>query len=78
MLLQFYLMLASPSSLTWEVRVVFFEFHDGQASVRRALLSGDSSCMYSTTAGCSSVGQALACSWVMGLIPAGGRNLFNP
>ena len=45
MLFQFYLMLASPSSLTLAVRVMFFELcvHDGQAPVRRAMLSGDSS-----------------------------------
>ena len=37
-------MQASPSS----VRVMFFELcvHDGQASVRRAMLYGDSSCYY--------------------------------
>ena len=47
MLHQFYLMLASPSSLTLEVRVMFFELcvHDGQALVRRAMLSSDSSCL---------------------------------
>ena len=38
-------MLASPS-LALEVRVMFFELyvHDGQAPVRRPMLSGDSSC----------------------------------
>ena len=48
MLLQFYLNLASLSSLTLRVRAMFFELcvHDGQAPVRRALLSGDSSCLY--------------------------------
>ena len=45
-LFQFYSMLASPSSLTLVVRVMFFELcvHDWQAPVRRAMLSGDSSC----------------------------------
>ena len=40
MLLQFYSMLASPFSLTLEVRVMFFELcvHDGQAQVRQSNL----------------------------------------
>ena len=43
---KFYSMLASPSSLTLEVRVMFFELcvHDGHAPVMRSMLSGDSSC----------------------------------
>ena len=46
MLLQFYSMQASPFSLALEVKVEFFELcaHDGQAPVRQAMLSGDSSC----------------------------------
>ena len=46
MLLQCYSMQASPSLLTVEVRVMFFEFcvHDGKAPIRRAMLSGDISC----------------------------------
>ena len=46
MLLQFYSMLTLPSSLTLEVSVMSFELcvHDGQGPVRRAMLSGDSSC----------------------------------
>ena len=41
-----YSVLASPSSLTLELRIMFFElcFHDGQAPIRRAMLSGDSFC----------------------------------
>ena len=47
MLLQFYSMLASPSSLTLDVRVMFFELcvHDGQTPVRQAMLSADSACL---------------------------------
>ena len=50
MLPQFYSVPASPSSLTLEVRAIFFELcvHDWQALVRRALLSGDSSCYAGT------------------------------
>ena len=48
MLLQFYSMLALLFSLTLEVRVMLFELrvHDGQAPVRRAMLSSDSSCVF--------------------------------
>ena len=43
---QFYSVLAVPSLLTLEARVMSFEHcvHNGQVPVRRALLSDDSSC----------------------------------
>lgn len=47
MLLQLYLILTSSSSLTLEVRVVFFELyvHNGQTPVRLAMLSEDCCCI---------------------------------